>query len=549
MANLLPPTELMYIYLGVDTSATPDLDTAFARTSLLGVYPSTRGRPAKNHEKMEFADFEFNVALVDSEDADSITSLGEMRAKVSSGAVTAIDSAIVEVPAATPAQHAAAALVGFLADAIKSGVYSSNVVNQLNAVVPTLAKALDTLTTSPAQYDALKTIANVLEANKKLINAILAAQPGNGLWWSAPSTFTPAPSASTPPAGDKEENADEDNTPVESIKMATATANFGFGRLTGESATATMEKPELKLKSAPELNDEADVSGVFMPKPDDTYIINEQVAQLFKILQISRQNCPQNVNLIGPHGCGKTELAIQFAARLGLPLLIMDCANLREARDWFGYKTAREGTVYWHESQFVKAVAAGNHVILLDELNRANPHLLNTLMPLLDARRFTYLEEKGDKICVGPGTVFFSSMNEGAGYTGTSALDRAIRDRFPRVVELSYLGEADEIALLVKRVGIDENLATRLVQMAHKIRQDATGISASLTESLSTRQLIAAAHDFAIGGVDTLTFTIINHFSADGDDDSERVRVQSIIQGKFGDMIAAAAEKAAKKGA
>jgi hypothetical protein len=140
-------------------------------------------------------------------------------------------------------------------------------------------------------------------------------------------------------------------------------------------------------------------------------------------------------------------------------------------------------------------------------------------------------------------------MNEGAGYTGTSALDRAIRDRFPRVVELSYLGEADEIALLVKRVGIDESLATRLVQMAHKIRQDATGISASLTESLSTRQLIAAAHDFAIGGVETLTFTIINHFSADGDDDSERIRVQSIIQGKFGDMIAAAAEKAAKKGA
>lgn len=539
----------MYIYLGVDTSATPDLDTAFARTALLGVYPSTRGRPAKNHEKMQFGDFEFNVALVDMDDANSITSLNELRANVSSGAVTAIGSDIVEVAAATPVQHLGNAVVELLAEAVKRGVYPSNVVNQLNAVMPAIGTALNTLDTSPLQYDALKTISNVLEANKKLINSILASQPGDGLWWSAPSTFTPAPSASTPPAGDKEENADDDNTPVESIKMATATANFGFGRLTGESATATMEKPDLKLKSAPELNDEADVSGVFMPKPDETYIINEQVAQLFKILQISRQNCPQNVNLIGPHGCGKTELAIQFAARLGLPLLIMDCANLREARDWFGYKTAREGTVYWHESQFVKAVSAGNHVILLDELNRANPHLLNTLMPLLDARRFTYLEEKGDKICVGPGTVFFSSMNEGAGYTGTSALDRAIRDRFPRVIELSYLGEKDEIALLVNRVGVEASLATRLVQMANKIRQDATGISASLTESLSTRQLIAAAHDFAIGGVDTLTFTIINHFSADGDDDSERIRVQNIIQGKFGDMIAAAAEKAAKKGA
>jgi MoxR-like ATPase len=291
------------------------------------------------------------------------------------------------------------------------------------------------------------------------------------------------------------------------------------------------------------------MNGVFLPKADETYIINDKVAQLFKILQISRKNCPQNVKLVGPHGCGKTELAIQFAARLNLPLLIMDCANLREARDWFGYKSAKDGTVFWHESQFVRAVEAGNHVILLDELNRANPNLLNTLMPLLDARRFTYLEEKGNKICVGPGTVFFASMNEGAGYTGTSALDRAIRDRFPRAVELTYLGESDEIKLLVKRVGVSEDVATRLVGMATKIRQESIGIAASLTEGLSTRQLIAAAHDFAIGGVDTLTFTISNHFSSEGDDDSERVRVQNIIQGKFGDMLAAQAAKAAKKGA
>lgn len=318
-------------------------------------------------------------------------------------------------------------------------------------------------------------------------------------------------------------------------------AGYGFARMTGEM-------PKLSVVG----KDEEPVSeehGVFYPKPDKTYIINKQIEGLFKILEASSKKCPQNVNLIGPHGCGKTELAIQFAARLNRPLLIMDCANLREARDWFGYKTAKEGTVYWHESQFVRAVQAGNHVILLDELNRANPNLLNTLMPILDARRFTYLEERGDKIIVGPETVFFASMNEGAGYTGTSALDRAIRDRFPRAVELTYLGESDEIKLLMHRTGVDKDIAARLVQMANKIRQDATGLSATLTESLSTRQLLAAAHDFALGGVDTLQFTITNHFSPDGDEDSERVKVQSLIQGKFGDLMAAQAAATAKKGA
>jgi nitric oxide reductase NorQ protein len=318
-------------------------------------------------------------------------------------------------------------------------------------------------------------------------------------------------------------------------------AGYGFARMSGAT-------PKLSVvgKDGEPASEE---HGVFYPKPDKTYIINKQIEGLFKILEASGKKCPQNVNLIGPHGCGKTELAIQFAARLNRPLLIMDCANLREARDWFGYKTAKEGTVYWHESQFVRAVQAGGHVILLDELNRANPNLLNTLMPILDARRFTYLEERGDKIIVGPETVFFASMNEGAGYTGTSALDRAIRDRFPRAVELTYLGESDETKLLTARTGVDKDIATRLVQMANKIRQDATGLSATLTESLSTRQLLAAAHDFALGGVDTLQFTITNHFSPDGDEDSERVKVQSLIQGKFGDLMAAQAAATAKKGA
>jgi MoxR-like ATPase len=135
-------------------------------------------------------------------------------------------------------------------------------------------------------------------------------------------------------------------------------------------------------------------------------------------------------------------------------------------------------------------------------------------------------------------------MNEGAGYTGTSSLDRAIRDRFPRAVELTYLGEKDEVKLVMNRTGVDKDIATRLVQMANKIRQDATGLSATLTESLSTRQLLAAAHDFALGGVDTLQFTITNHFSPDGDEDSERVKVQSLIQGKFGDLMAAQAAAA-----
>ena len=513
----------MYLYLAHNAIAAAAED--YRNWRVLGLMPTARGRIAKNHTKIEVKGLDICVATI--ENADVVEELVKTPELLKSAVTRGEQKLAANNPPDMVVLHTYIGAMHDVLAELPEAYFEKlpvGMANELREVRKSLESTLDNL--NRLMHDSYYTdAARVISANKKLLNSVLGAMP-QGAGWSCLDITGPRPTTAAEVV---------ESEPEEANKIVTG-GDYGFNKISDAAETTAVGEGE-------------HVNGVFVPKPDDTYIINEQVAHLFKILQISRRNSPQNVRLIGPHGCGKTELAIQFAGRLGLPLLIMDCANLREARDWFGYKTAKDGTVYWHESQFVRAVEAGNHVILLDELNRANPHLLNTLMPLLDARRFTYLEEKGDKIAVGPGTVFFASMNEGAGYTGTSALDRAIRDRFPRIIEMTYLGEQDEINLLVRRVGVDEEIATRLVQMANKIRQDATGLTATLTESMSTRQLIAAAHDFAIGGVDTLAFTISNHFSPDGDDDSERVRVQNIIQGKFGDLIAARAAHAVKKGA
>ena len=508
----------------------------------VALMPTMRGRPAKNHMEIIRGDLSFYFADPTNADVAGIKQGPEyLKDAIATGAIEPMYVTTDSIPSDDDVDDVLYALGWALTKFCRSlpGAFMATLTENARLQLDAACDGLDTALADENTPELVE----IIHKNHKMFNALLISNPAGTGWWYKDAarekyeekTAKKKDSAAKTP----EQTLDEKVATVRD--MTATTVSFGFGKLSGGS-------PELKIAEEEHDREVAAAEGVFLPKPDDTYIINEQVAHLFKILQISRLNCPQNVRLLGPHGCGKTELAIQFAARLELPLLIMDCANLREARDWFGYKGAKDGTVFWHESQFVKAVTAGNHVILLDELNRANPHLLNTLMPLLDARRFTYLEERGSKICVGPGTVFFASMNEGAGYTGTSALDRAIRDRFPRVIEMSYLAEKDEIDLLKRRVGIDDDIATRLVGMANKIRQDSTGLAATLTESLSTRQLIAAAHDFAIGGVDTLTFTVSNHFSPDGDDESERVRVQSIIQGKFGDILAAKAA-AAKKGA
>lgn len=275
-------------------------------------------------------------------------------------------------------------------------------------------------------------------------------------------------------------------------------------------------------------------NGIFNPIVNDTYFIEEDIKSLFGRIEKNRVNKTQKILLQGPHGAGKTEMAMQYAALHNLPMLIMDCANLREPRDWFGYKKIENGNIVWHESQFDRAIQAGNVVVLLDEINRVHPNVLNTLLPILDNREFTYLEEKGDNIRVGKGMVFFATMNEGAGYSGTSVTDNALRDRFSRVVEVKYLSSVKERELLVKRTGIEENDANSLVDIANQIRRKSTGLNSSYSGGFSTRQLIAAAEDFVDGGVDSLTFTVSNLFSADGGTTSERASVLQLIQGKFG---------------
>lgn len=275
--------------------------------------------------------------------------------------------------------------------------------------------------------------------------------------------------------------------------------------------------------------------GVFVPEVNASYYITPDIVSLFdRVHQLSLKKT-QKILLRGPHGAGKTEMAMQFAARHKKPMLIMDCANLKEPRDWFGYKTIVGGEVVWHESQFDKVLNAGGHVILLDEVNRVHPSVMNTLLPILDGRGFTYLEEKGGCITVGPNTVFFSTMNEGASYTGTSACDIALRDRLgQRIVEVTYLPKDREVKVLVERTGVTEKVAGSLVDIANQIRMKSSGIGSSFSDGFSTRQLIAAAEDFVVGGVSSLIFTMSNLFSAEGGTNSERATVLQLIQGKFG---------------
>jgi nitric oxide reductase NorQ protein len=272
------------------------------------------------------------------------------------------------------------------------------------------------------------------------------------------------------------------------------------------------------------------------PAIDSTFRMHSQLRAYYgQIAAAAQGGSIEQLRMIGPAGCGKTESALQLAAMAGFDAFVIDCSIVREPRDWFGSRTVKGGSIAWQDSQFVRAVTRGNTVIVLDEANRAALTVGNALLPLLDRRRATLVEERGSVIRVAPGTVFVATMNEGSAYTGTGPMDAALKDRFPRVIEMTYLPAPEETRLLVARTGIDEANAAHLVEIANRTRAAAAGVSAFGTV-ISTRQLLAAAADYRLTGPGSLAFTIANLYPAEGGAESERAQITALLVGRFGPL-------------
>jgi nitric oxide reductase NorQ protein len=278
------------------------------------------------------------------------------------------------------------------------------------------------------------------------------------------------------------------------------------------------------------------VAPVPIPTIDPHFTFNPKLKEYLNgIEKLSRRDFAAGkpsakIRLVGPAGCGKTMLAMQFAAKAKRPCVIIDCPTLREAKDLFGFKTADDKGIRWIYSQFVNAIRVPRMVVILDEINRLSPMAMNTFLPMADSRGQTFLDDTGEFITVAAGVTFFCTMNEGSQFTGTDQMDGAISDRFSDIIEVDYLDEKDESLLLQRKHGLDAARSDKLAMIARTVRAKHKACEV-YTKSLSTRLLENAASKLAVIGNSSLEFSIVNHFADDGSKESERAKIRELLKG------------------
>lgn len=152
-------------------------------------------------------------------------------------------------------------------------------------------------------------------------------------------------------------------------------------------------------------------------------MINIDTRKLYHILEVTPAS--HNIMLVGNHGIGKSEVLTDYYIQLGIPVVTLFLGQMSDPGDLIGLpqlsgsnNDSRTNFVppYWFPTN-------GKPIVLfLDELNRARPEILQTVMDLALNRKLAgHSLPEGSRI--------ISAINDGDQYQLTQ-LDPALVSRF-----------------------------------------------------------------------------------------------------------------------
>lgn len=193
--------------------------------------------------------------------------------------------------------------------------------------------------------------------------------------------------------------------------------------------------------------------------------------------------------ITGPTGCGKTAPIREACARHKRPMRRVCFDGETTSQDLIGRRDAVEGKTVWTDGLLPQAMEAG-HVLLVDEIDRADESARAALFSVLDAREL-YLPVPNRRIRAAAGFQLIAACNgvgdNSGAYTGTQPIDAAFLGRWLDVVRVEYPDTAREKAMLLAAVpGINVKFVEMVCEMFKVLRK--AEVDGNLTGPFSIRQ-------------------------------------------------------------
>lgn len=241
----------------------------------------------------------------------------------------------------------------------------------------------------------------------------------------------------------------------------------------------------------------------YVPDVDEKYVFPIEITK--NILMGLMLNMP--ILLWGYHGTGKTTALEQYCARTNRPFMrVQHTINTEEAHI-VGQYVVQDGSTHFQLGPLAQAMLNG-YTYCADEYDFAMPSVLSVYQPVLEGKPLVIKDAPPELRVIRPHPDFrfvATGNTNGGGdetglYQGTNIQNAANYSRFQIVIEVPYMEEKLETAVIAGQAGISKADAKKLVSFGNKIREQFKG--SKLSSTISPRELINAARIAVAKGSD-----------------------------------------------
>ena len=190
-------------------------------------------------------------------------------------------------------------------------------------------------------------------------------------------------------------------------------------------------------------------------------------------------NNSANVLMTGDTGTGKTFVAEQLCEAVGWKYSTLNFYNTTNATKILGGYKPVEGKFLWLDGVLTECMREGK-VFIGEEANFMRSDVSSVLYPIMDFRRTTVLDEhpspsemekgifKPEVVKAHPDFRIILTCN--LNYRGTEKFNPAIKNRIGSYIRVEYLTTTLEAAFIVKKFGIDKEVAGKMCKVAASLR-------------------------------------------------------------------------------